>query len=337
MNIKSASIAGKVKVLFLIFIAATLSLGFYVYQGKDVSLVVDGEETKLVTYTSSVEELIQFESIKLKEGAYVNVPLDKKIENNDNIIIKNPKNYNLNDGGVEQKITSVEHNVEDILKDLDIKLGEKDFTYPDLKDKLGQNKTLRIYRVKDEVLVNETEIPFEKEVIKNNKLNKGETKVVQEGKKGLKNTHIKKEYLNGVLTSEGVIKEEVVTEPVKHIVEHGTRENVVPTSRGGLNYRKAITMNASAYDPSPRSNGKWAGITAMGTKIRRGVVAVDPRVIPLGTKLYVESTDGTPDYGFAVAEDTGGAIKGNRIDLAHETHQQCMNFGRRNVKVYVLD
>ena len=68
----------------------------------------------------------------------------------------------------------------------------------------------------------------------------------------------------------------------------------------------------------------------MGTRLRYGVVAVDPRVIPLGTKLYIEG------YGYAVAEDTGGAIKGNRIDLCYTDRAKAEAFGRRNVKVYIL-
>ena len=66
------------------------------------------------------------------------------------------------------------------------------------------------------------------------------------------------------------------------------------------------------------------------------IVAVDPKVIPLGTKLYIQSLDGTKDYGFAIAEDTGGAIKGNKIDLFFESSEQVYKFGRRKVKVYIL-
>ncbi len=96
-------------------------------------------------------------------------------------------------------------------------------------------------------------------------------------------------------------------------------------------------MQATAYDASPASNGQWAGVTALGTKLRPGVVAVDRSVIPLGSRLYIESTDGWPSYGIAVAEDVGGAIKGNRIDLFFESASTVKSFGRRNVKVYVLD
>jgi len=99
-----------------------------------------------------------------------------------------------------------------------------------------------------------------------------------------------------------------------------------------LRYKKKLTMEATAYEPGPVSNGRWAtGYTACGYKAGYGVVAVDPRVIPLNTRLYIEG------YGYAIAGDTGGAIKGNIIDLGFETLEECYEFGRRDVVVYILD
>lgn len=86
---------------------------------------------------------------------------------------------------------------------------------------------------------------------------------------------------------------------------------------------------ATAYTPDPRENGGYNG-TAMGTKLVRGVVAVDPKVIPLGTVLWVEG------YGVCRAEDTGGAIKGKRLDLLFETKKEAYNWGRRKVRVAIL-
>lgn len=86
-------------------------------------------------------------------------------------------------------------------------------------------------------------------------------------------------------------------------------------------------FTATAYTDNAQSQGKWVGQTATGMKPQVGVVAVDPNVIPLGTKMYIEG------YGNAIAGDTGGAIKGNRIDLFMNTQKECINFGRRQVKV----
>ena len=99
-------------------------------------------------------------------------------------------------------------------------------------------------------------------------------------------------------------------------------------SRGIPRYRAAYTMHASAYLPS---DGGGSGITATGIPARHGVVAVDPNVIPLGSRLFI------PGYGEAIAADTGGAIVGNKIDLCMESYDEAIQFGRRNVEVYVLE
>lgn len=104
------------------------------------------------------------------------------------------------------------------------------------------------------------------------------------------------------------------------------------SSRGG-DYSQSpyLTMEATAYEPSPVSCGPHArGFTATGMRADYGVVAVDPRVIPLGTRVYVEG------YGTAIAADTGGAIKGNRIDLCYRTVHEAMQYGRRMTRVYIL-
>jgi len=97
------------------------------------------------------------------------------------------------------------------------------------------------------------------------------------------------------------------------------------------NYKRVLDMTATAYGPGPLDNGKWNNLTYMGGTVRKGVVAVDPTVIPMGTKLWVEG------YGEAIAEDQGSAIKGNRIDLAFNTRKEALDYGIQKVKVYVLN
>lgn len=97
---------------------------------------------------------------------------------------------------------------------------------------------------------------------------------------------------------------------------------------GGMSYSAVMAMEATAYLPT---DGSAEGITAMGIPATYGVVAVDPDVIPLGSRVYI------PGYGVAIAADTGGAIIGYCIDLCMESYAECMEFGRRTVTVYVLD
>ena len=87
-------------------------------------------------------------------------------------------------------------------------------------------------------------------------------------------------------------------------------------------------MNASASSAYDSGNSQY---TSNGSFLRKGLVAVDPAYIPLGTRLYI------PGYGYAIADDVGGSIKGNRIDLAFDSHSEALAFGRRNVVVYIVN
>lgn len=156
---------------------------------------------------------------------------------------------------------------------------------------------------------------------------KGEQKIVQEGHAG--QVSIKERvYLQGdkiIRTKE--LSSKVIKDMVPKIIKEGTREKIVQTSRGNVRYSKVLKMNATAYTAS---DGNGDGITASGIPATRGVVAVDPEVIPLGTRLYI------PGYGEALAADTGGAIQGNRIDLVVDSYGEAMNFGRQDIDVYIL-
>ena len=121
----------------------------------------------------------------------------------------------------------------------------------------------------------------------------------------------------------------VYVEPVDALFRMG-RTGYGNVSRHKYGRSRVMTMRASAYDPSPRTIPGTTGRTAMGLRAGYGHVAVDPRVIRLGTMVFVEG------YGFAIASDTGGAIKGNRIDLCFNTRSEALRFGRRTVRVHVL-
>ena len=112
--------------------------------------------------------------------------------------------------------------------------------------------------------------------------------------------------------------------------EENINENIEENynSEEGFSYKAVMAMEATAYLPT---DGSGEGLTAMGIPATYGVVAVDPSIIPLGSRVYI------PGYGEAIAADTGGAIIGYCIDLCMESYAECMNFGRRVVTVYVLD
>ncbi len=140
--------------------------------------------------------------------------------------------------------------------------------------------------------------------------------------------------VESVENMKGLIEGEAVEEPeyVEEVEEvHNAAEysniNYSDNAEGYGSFASMMAMEATAYLPT---DGNGAGVTAMGIPATYGVAAVDPSVIPLGSRLYV------PGYGEAIAADTGGAIYGYKIDLCMESYEQAMNFGRRTVTVYVL-
>ncbi len=168
----------------------------------------------------------------------------------------------------------------------------------------------------------EAPMAFRVEKRPDTQLERGEERVLRAGEEG----RVQRLVKSGPHGQE-MLSETVLAEPVPQLVATGTA-NVVETSRGAERFESVRSMVATAYLPS---DGNGAGITSTGIRARRGVVAVDPRVIPYGTRVYI------PGYGVALAADTGGAIVGNRIDLCMEDYGEAMRFGRRSVKVYILE
>lgn len=121
-----------------------------------------------------------------------------------------------------------------------------------------------------------------------------------------------------------------------------TAPGVITTAEGDvLEYTEVIQVEATAYCACYKCCGKYPsnkyyGITKTGTRAKVGTIAVDPKVIPLGTKMYIEGLNGAKNYGMGKAEDIGGAIKGKIIDLYFDTHSETIQWGRQQVNVYIL-
>ena len=233
-----------------------------------------------------------------------------------------------------------------------IPLSPDDVVSVNLDDNLTEQNEISITRVASYILEVDEEIPYTSNSINDSSLPMGQTKVSQTGQKGIKRTNYEVVCVDGVEISRTYAGEYVAKEPVNEVVSVGTapvvttvantNSNQIATVGGEtFNYKKVLTCQATAYDLSFQSTGKYPGhpaygITASGTYAKVGTVAVDPRVIPLGTKMYIVSTDGSVVYGYCTAEDTGGAIKGNKVDLFYNTTSECLQFGRRSVYVYIL-
>ena len=249
--------------------------------------------------------------------------------------------YEIDNNGTVKTYKTSCKTVKELLSDLKIKVDDDDIVIPDLDTELKSEGKISIIKVDVKVIEKEVEAPFKTIKKKNKELTHKQSKILVQGVNGKNKVKCKEYYAGDKLIKEEVIHVETIVKPIDQVFEEGTKD-VFTNDRGDFTARKAIKMVATAYEAGPRSTGKRPGdkgygITASGARAKRGTVAVDTRVIPLGTKLYIKSlTPGVPDYGFAIAQDTGGAIKGNKIDLFMDTVWECLQFGRRPVMVYIL-
>lgn len=233
----------------------------------------------------------------------------------------------LVDGSVYQ-VESRARTVGELLAELGIGVGPLDRTSVPPDKPVSDRMLVRVTRVRCRKEVVEEVIPARTTVLADPRRPAGYTKTLREGRDGLVRRTLTIWERDGQITRRVVTSEKVVVNPEDTVILRGTYG--APSRHG--NWRTPLRMTATAYDPGPRSCGRHAdGRTATGERATRGVVATDPRVIPMGTRLYI------PGYGFAVAADRGSAIKGMRIDLCYDTYAEARRFGRRKVDVYILD
>ena len=192
------------------------------------------------------------------------------------------------------------------------------------------------------------DIPYETTYCYDPNLPEGEEEVLVAGVTGQLLRTANVVYVNSVEKSHTVVEEIVEVQPVKQIVKVGTGTNtdmetpmpaigdgVIVTAEGEiLTYSRSEQFLASAYTHTDEGCNM---ITATGTTVRVGTVAVDPTVVPYGTRMFIVTNDGSYIYGIGTAEDCGGAIKGNRLDLYFGTDPECWTFGMRDCTVYFLD
>lgn len=194
--------------------------------------------------------------------------------------------------------------------------------------------------------VNREETIFETKLCYNASIPEGETRVLIEGANRIVEHRDRVVYTNGEETDRENMETVVVQEKVDRIVALGTgtqtgQENMpsvgdgfLVTAQGEvLTFHKVDEFQATAYT---KTDTGCSDTTATGTNVRVGVIAVDPKVIPYGTEVFIVSNDGDYVYGTARAEDCGGGIKNKRIDLYFDTTAECFQFGARSCTVYFL-
>lgn len=229
----------------------------------------------------------------------------------------------INIDGAPRMVSTDKETVGELLDDLANTI-DTDYILEDAKesDPIEAMMTLSLTSVTEKTVASTEAIPYKTVERTNDSLKSGESRVVQEGKDGVASVISKEVYHGDELIDTKFVEKKVVTAAQNKIVEVGPK-NVI----NGMKYSKAINAKVTAYTPY---DAGCNGITASGTRAGYGTIAVDPRVIPLGSRVYI------PGYGVATATDTGGAIKGNRVDVCYSSLSEAYGWGVRNVTVYVL-
>jgi 3D (Asp-Asp-Asp) domain-containing protein len=348
-----------VTLLGVLALAAVVGLN----RGTRLFVIYDGEQLIVhQTDTEDAGQALHEAGIRLSRNDTVSLP-ESTAGGVVEVRIERSQTVHMDVHGERYTLSTLGGTVGAVLSRSGITTGGFDEITPDVSTPVTSGMTISVVRREIVTEYKTEEIPFWNVRAPASELLVGKERLAQEGVVGERRHVYEITLRNGVPVSRVRVRIEVTTEPQNEIIEYGTRkpdppkpkpaqpsitlkENAVAVplaeSGGGLlttpsgeelAYGRVLEVTATAYTTEGRRQKR----TASGTQARVGAIAVDPKVIPLGSKVYVEIPGGKWFYGLAVCEDTGGVIKGNKIDLFFNTESECMRFGRRKAIVYVLD
>ncbi len=296
--------------------------------GMDEYTITDGNTTEVVSmYQGDAEAALQRSTFSEEDYSIASLI---ETEEGYEVTVKQKYNVTVTVDGATKTIYTGDATVDGILRNGGIELHEADLVEPARDTQITEPTNITVTRVTTTQKKQTQAVAYTTETRDASDLEAGKTRVAQKGVNGVEEVTLEYTYHDGKQVACVQLSSSTVKEPVTEIVERGTKQPSVATTSGTLSYSRVLTVEATAY-----SGG---GTTASGMAAQVGRIAVDPRVIPLGTRLYITSADGSSwVYGTAVAADTGGAIKGNRIDLYFNSESECIRFGRRSAKVYILN
>jgi len=320
---------------------------------KSVSVVVNGQETVVETKQYVLQRLLDEQAITIGQYDEVSVPLDTVIKDGDRIEVNQAIPVIVTADGKTSTVYTTERTVQAAIEKLNISVRSQDKIEPSLESAIAADEEVTVVRVDTQIAESERKLPFSIVKKEDPTLEVGKEKLVQTGKEGLVVEYTEKKFEDGVLVSSKMVSSVVEDTAVDQVVAVGTKkpEPVVTVlsskspavetlTKGGVTFdAKKVLKNVTltAYSAGVASTGKdedhpQYGITASGAKVKEGrTIAVDPNVIPLGWWVYIEG------IGFRRAEDTGGAIKGNKIDVYFDSESYADKFGRKKgYTVYVI-
>lgn len=309
-------------------------------------VITDGDEvTVYTTYATNPAAVLDRAGVELNaEDTYTTVPGDGVSE----ITVQRSQRITVYNCGEAVEVVSYGETVQALLDRMGIpSYGKYTVSLP-LSTETYDGMEVSVDCVIQTEQTYTVDIPYETTVCYDPTLPEGKEEVLVAGVTGQLQKTANVVYTNSQETSHTVVSETVVQQPVNQIVAVGTGkalnadsnmpaigDGVIVTADGEvLTYKRSAQFVATAYT---KTDDGCDETTATGTTVRVGTVAVDPTVIPYGTRMFIVTNDGSYIYGIGTAEDCGGAIKGNRLDLYFETDPECWTFGVKNCTVYFLD
>lgn len=299
-----------------------------------VTISYNGMLVEVTTSGQSVGDALQIAGIELTDEDKINYNIETSLARVDLIEIESPISLTVNVEGKEMVLKSFQSTVGELLEENDIDLSARDIVVgADLDDQVRDGMKLSLVRISDEYDTQNITIEYDVQYVPDYNMLEGQSKVMTQGRNGTRTKVYRVLKEDGQEISRTMLSDKITQNPIKEVIAYGTIANFINSRGQSVSYNKSYIMTATAYTACD----KWGYAVHMpGKSARVGVIAVDPKVIPLGTKVYVEGMYGIWDYGFAIAWDTGGSIKGNKIDLFMNTEAECYTWGIKTVKLYVL-
>lgn len=301
----------------------------------------NGGDTQVVHLAKgTVTDALKKAEITLAEDE-ISVPApDSKITGDTEINIYKTKTVSVTADGKTKDVKLALVNVYDALNYAGYEVDDDDILSTSHSDDVENINSVTIKRVTYKTESTKEKIAYDTVKKNSDKVELGETKVKTKGKDGEKIVTREVKYIDGKKSSDKVVAEKRIKEPVDKVVLVGTKGAATSGGAGTFTdsngatvaYSQMLTGSGTAYT-APAGAG-----TATGVPAYHGGVAVNPNIIPYGSKLYIVSTDGSFVYGYATAVDTGGALMDGSaiVDCFYNTYDECVNFGRRDVNVYVI-
>lgn len=309
------------------------NMSFDVIKANTITINNCGEEQTISLAKGTVEEALNRTGITLAENQSVTPSLNTVITGDMNIYVYNSKNIKLTTNGTEMTVKAPEGTVENALNILGYEITDDDILNVDKNAQIEDDMKITLKKVTYVDEKSTKKISYKTVEKDSDDIMTGESEVSQKGVDGEKEVTKRCKYIDGKYDSTKVIDEKVTKEPVDKIVLNGTKRGTTTDSSGApVSYSYMVSGSGTAYTAAP------GALTATGVPVYEGGVAVNPAIIPYGSKLYIEAADGSHVYGYATAVDTGGALMDGSaiVDLFYFSYDDCVSFGRRDVNVYVL-